>query len=544
MLTLTSGARKPLTGQRLTVTTHLEDQLDLLALLVDERRQAASDADLIFWNAPDDRHGVRLLSPGRLQLVLNRVPASIERIILAASRDGAAFADLGSLRTTVGSDDGSQVLLQADHLSVETVVILGEVYRHQGAWRVSSVGAGYANGLVGLLRDHGIAVDDDGTENAVPTPDPSAPRAAAPAPPAPPTLFPPAGSRSAPPPSSGPPTTPPGPAPAPQGGPPPPAPQRPDPARQGQRGYCPHCGTKLPRKMLSFGPCPTCTALREAWLRELERLLVTSPPSELYRHWRRLHDLGLTYPQMRPEIEPMALQHLQTVVHVAFADSVIEQHEIDDFDAWVAALSLQDHPQVAVLRSQLLRGQQLSLIRSGVLPRISVHGLHLQADETAHLQAPATYVKRNASGERLHSGLLLITSRGVAFSGVSGHQYTYNQVLRVDAFGPDVHIKTTRSGGEYVYRVVDADIAAAAAEGALRIAKRLVIAPGQRDSRRIPQAVKVAVYQRDGGKCVQCGRSEYLEYDHDIPWSLGGATSEDNLRLLCRRCNQEKGARL
>ncbi|WP_170127547.1 HNH endonuclease [Kineococcus rhizosphaerae] len=25
---------------------------------------------------------------------------------------------------------------------------------------------------------------------------------------------------------------------------------------------------------------------------------------------------------------------------------------------------------------------------------------------------------------------------------------------------------------------------------------------------------------------------------------LGGATSEDNLRLLCRRCNQEKGARI
>ena len=117
-------------------------------------------------------------------------------------------------------------------------------------------------------------------------------------------------------------------------------------------------------------------------------------------------------------------------------------------------------------------------------------------------------------------------------------------MLRVDAFGPDVHIQTTRAGGEYIYRVVDADIVAATAEGALRIAKRLVIAPGQRDSRRIPHAVKVAVFQRDGGKCVQCGRSEYLEYDHDIPWSLGGATSEDNLRLLCRRCNQEKGARI
>lgn len=51
-----------------------------------------------------------------------------------------------------------------------------------------------------------------------------------------------------------------------------------------------------------------------------------------------------------------------------------------------------------------------------------------------------------------------------------------------------------RFGGEYVYRVLhgdmDADIAVAAGEGALRVAERLVIAPGQRDSRRIPQAVE------------------------------------------------------
>ncbi|WP_432563988.1 TerD family protein [Kineococcus sp. SYSU DK003] len=546
MLTLSSGARTSLTGQRFTIGTHLDDQLDLLALLVDERRKAASDADLVFWNAPGDRHGVRLLSPGRLRLRMSRVPASIQRIILAASRDGEPFAALGSLRTTISGDDGSQVVLQAEHLSVETVVILGEIYRHQGAWRVSSVGAGYANGLAGLLRDHGIDVEDDsandgtandGTGDATPAPPPSTRPAPGQA------------SNAA---ASGPRPVPPQqpvpvPSPTPHRGPTPPPPPptlRPDPARQGQRGYCVHCSTKLPRKRLSFGPCPTCTPVREAWLHDLERLLATSPPSGLDQHWRRLHELGLTYPRMRPDIEPIALAHLQTVVHVAFADSIIEQHEIDDFDAWVAALSFQDHPQVTVLRGQLLRGQQLSLIRSGVLPRISVHGLHLQADETPHLQTPATYVKRNASGERLHSGRLLITSRGVAFSGVSGHQYTYNQVLRVDAFGADVHIQTTRAGGEYIYRVVDADIVAATAEGALRIAKRLVIAPGQRDSRRIPHAVKVAVFQRDGGKCVQCGRAEYLEYDHEIPWSLGGATSEDNLRLLCRRCNQEKGARI
>ena len=37
---------------------------------------------------------------------------------------------------------------------------------------------------------------------------------------------------------------------------------------------------------------------------------------------------------------------------------------------------------------------------------------------------------------------------------------------------------------------------------------------------------------------------EYLEFDHIIPISLGGATSEDNLQILCRACNQKKSNRI
>jgi 5-methylcytosine-specific restriction endonuclease McrA len=71
-----------------------------------------------------------------------------------------------------------------------------------------------------------------------------------------------------------------------------------------------------------------------------------------------------------------------------------------------------------------------------------------------------------------------------------------------------------------------------------------VAIPSQRDSRAIPQTVKAEVWRRDGGACVECKASEYLEFDHVIPWSRGGATSVTNLQLLCRRCNQLKGARL
>ena len=60
----------------------------------------------------------------------------------------------------------------------------------------------------------------------------------------------------------------------------------------------------------------------------------------------------------------------------------------------------------------------------------------------------------------------------------------------------------------------------------------------------IPDIVKVFVWRRDGGKCVKCGSTRNLEYDHDIPLSLGGSNTARNLRLLCETCNRRKGASL
>jgi hypothetical protein len=64
-------------------------------------------------------------------------------------------------------------------------------------------------------------------------------------------------------------------------------------------------------------------------------------------------------------------------------------------------------------------------------------------------------------------------------------------------------------------------------------------------SRMIPSWVKQAVYKRDKGRCVLCGSNEHLHFDHDLPYSRGGASIvPENVRLLCARHNLAKSARI
>ena len=74
------------------------------------------------------------------------------------------------------------------------------------------------------------------------------------------------------------------------------------------------------------------------------------------------------------------------------------------------------------------------------------------------------------------------------------------------------------------------------------IALEEVVGKSRRPS--IPQKTKDKVWNRDGGKCVQCGSNENIEFDHIIPFSKGGSSTYRNLQILCEKCNRVKSANI
>jgi 5-methylcytosine-specific restriction endonuclease McrA len=68
----------------------------------------------------------------------------------------------------------------------------------------------------------------------------------------------------------------------------------------------------------------------------------------------------------------------------------------------------------------------------------------------------------------------------------------------------------------------------------------------ERRSRLIPKSVREEVWRRDGGRCAfvgsegrRCEGTEWLEFDHKVPFALGGRSGDaENIRLLCRAHNQ------
>ncbi|MFB8088750.1 TerD family protein [Streptomyces sp. NPDC055992] len=184
MTAMTPGSNLPLTAVRVAVDVAAPVRLDVSGLLLAADGKVRSDDDFIFYNQPSGP-GVTYRSggggaPDAVVVDTASVPAGIERIVVTASPDGAGqtFQGVEPTATVRNADDGSVLAsFTPPRLGAETALVVMEVYRRGGAWKVRAVGQGYANGLAGIATDFGVTVDE--------TPAAPAPQATAPAPQAP-----------------------------------------------------------------------------------------------------------------------------------------------------------------------------------------------------------------------------------------------------------------------------------------------------------------------------------------------------------------------
>ncbi|WP_194828567.1 TerD family protein [Nocardia sp. XZ_19_231] len=586
---LRKGAHAPVPTSLLAVVVSWRSvhAVDAHALLVTESGLVRGDRDFVFFNAP--RHASQAVTldqepaPGtaRLSISLPRTESDVARIVISASLDDATFDQLPDLTLTVHAADGPIAQFTIDGIEDVQAMMFGEFYRRDGQWRFRAIGQGWAGGLAGLATEFGVTVDEPTAGRAVTgSSTPTRPthaamgqfegspdqrhRAVTPA-----AAYP---LDEVPAPTHAPALTrrvidvPPPPPPDPELADWHPDPETPDQLRwwdgdewtssvhphiHDHRTRCTRCGNPLRRKLFGgHGPCKNCADEIEDFLthwRNRARRVLAGPGTmsqEWTEVWAALRFQRIDEERGRTLLREAGLTQVERMVAFAFADGEVFADELDAFEHVVSELALSGGI-VDDLRRRMHRGRTLSRLRAGELPTINTPGLHLDPDERVHLDLPAVHIRMLARGPRNTEGRLIGSSKKLRFVGHgTGIELPWNRVVSVHPEHGTVVLAATSARGGATFGVTDPDYVAAALEGALRVSKRLVLTPGQLDSRSIPQDVKAQVWQRDGGACVECGDGHYLEFDHIIPLSRGGATSATNLQILCRACNRAKGARI
>ncbi|MFJ2479966.1 VWA domain-containing protein [Pseudomonas sp. NPDC087598] len=174
---ITQGQRLPLSnilqGQSLTLAVQIQssDVIDFVCFGVDAQGKLSDDRYMVFFNQPSTPcASVKIENQGRFQINLAQLPATIDRLVFTASIDGAgAMSTIGASQFTVSNPAGqavAQCAFSGATFSAEKAIMVAELYRKNGEWRLLSNLQGYAQGLDALVNHFGGEV----VESPAPTP--------------------------------------------------------------------------------------------------------------------------------------------------------------------------------------------------------------------------------------------------------------------------------------------------------------------------------------------------------------------------------------
>jgi tellurium resistance protein TerD len=149
--------------------------LDASAFLTDASNKAIQDSDFIFYNnlvhdsgavehTGDNRTGEGDGDDEQIKIDFSKIPSHIHRIAITVTiHDADArnqnFGQVSNAFVRVVDEETNNEVLRFDlgeDFSVETAVVICELYRHMGEWKFNAVASGFAGGLGALCRNFGL----------------------------------------------------------------------------------------------------------------------------------------------------------------------------------------------------------------------------------------------------------------------------------------------------------------------------------------------------------------------------------------------------
>ncbi|MCR8848195.1 TerD family protein [Rossellomorea sp. SC111] len=151
--------------------------LDASIFLLDSNGKCASEKDFIFYNqliggnGSVEHTGDNLTGEGdgddeQVKVNLGSVPVAVEKIsfvitIHDAEARNQNFGQVSNAFVRIVNEDNKEEIVRYDlgeDFSIETAIIVGELYRHNGEWKFSAIGSGYQGGLARIATDYGLSL--------------------------------------------------------------------------------------------------------------------------------------------------------------------------------------------------------------------------------------------------------------------------------------------------------------------------------------------------------------------------------------------------
>ena len=152
-----------------------EFDLDASVFLLNESGKVTGAEDFIFYNNTTGGNGSVVHSGDNLtgdgegddevvHVDLLNVPANIAKVtftvtIHEADSRGQNFGMVSNAFIRVFNESGELIRYDlGEDFSIETALVVGELYRHSGEWKFAAIGSGYQGGLAALCNDFGLQV--------------------------------------------------------------------------------------------------------------------------------------------------------------------------------------------------------------------------------------------------------------------------------------------------------------------------------------------------------------------------------------------------